>query len=644
MSMGLIIFYGMVGIATVVCYVNAKIVFRPLTGVQVQDLRNQIIDKGVLTERQLTRLERWEEYHGSVPMGDATLTGVQDWRQLSWIEMEMYARPSVGFYLCHQLIMLATCMWVCIYLFIPLVLHHRHGPVGRPVDGDMMAVGVWYLSSLMTLAAAYAILNVVYCVDNEFIFEQQAQALDLCMRITIGPIFFLPAPPFLLRFYRERFRKMRCNNGSGGRNGSANRTGGSGTNHFNGSFTTNSAVGNTSPEATQVESRIGTTGNSSMTRCSHDINSDANHKHQESTSPPLNHGRFKVFTSNDRSTSAESSRVLNKDFECESYHDGHGDSLQLYSSTLNSVTLDINDDAKEKKMSYPFDPLQNEELLQYPKPVLTEQHLRATKNEVTSGWKDMERMLKRFDHSKEGSSQASGSGVDMILHTRDTSKADDQLDAVTGSTGWEVGGYGSQEPGAPSKPLSTDDDKQTPSNETPTPSNETPTPSNETPSPFEHLTGLQRQLAEHSSALLPKVLAYQAYHEDLATAEPFDHKLKPINPYDLSARQDSGEAHVVDMAGASGRADDNIANGLHEAEPKSPIHLVDPTHWLPPRTWNKPEETYNSTTTSASGSNVASSGSNVASSGKAREHKSKDGLIAAFKALNSKDKGSHAKE
>lgn len=61
-------------------------------------------------------------------------------------------RPLTECYLLHQVIVFFTCVWACMYLFIPLIRHHRHGPVGRAVDSDMMAVGVWYMSSLLSLA------------------------------------------------------------------------------------------------------------------------------------------------------------------------------------------------------------------------------------------------------------------------------------------------------------------------------------------------------------------------------------------------------------------------------------------------------------------------------------------------------------
>lgn len=119
-------------------------------------------------------------------------------------------------------------------------------------------------------------LQIVYCVRHEFIFEQQAQALDLCIRITIAPIYFLPAPAFLIRFYREHFQKFRSGgrSGSGGNSGNRNNNtnftnnvtfggsfGGSGTNHQFGSGSGNSHnLGGSFTDSEVGQGRGGSTG------------------------------------------------------------------------------------------------------------------------------------------------------------------------------------------------------------------------------------------------------------------------------------------------------------------------------------------------------------------------------------------------
>ncbi|KAG0241902.1 hypothetical protein BGX31_000759 [Mortierella sp. GBA43] len=496
-----------------------------------------------------------------------------------------------------------------------------------------MAVGVWYLSTLLTLALAYTILNVFYIVNTDYIYEQHMQALDLCMRITIGPIFFLPAPAFLLRFYRERFQKMKANSGSG-RNGSGNRNGGS-SNHYNGSFT-NSAVNNTnvSPEGTQVGSRFGTTGESSVTRCSQDNNQDNKpqdklQKGQEPTSPSGTYSRFKLFQSRERGPSVESRRMLNKDFDCESV-DSHQQPSEPRAHSFQTYQNLNNNGDRELRATPLYDPLRNEDLLlsgetlRVPEPALTGEHLQAERSITPTGWKDVETRPKGLAGSRKGSETTVHQlqvSTDDTLRSEGTGKTHDQPDTVTGSTGWEVGGHGARK--------SEDAPKLGQISNDTNPAQDAQQPSS---GGFSHLTGLQRQLAEHRSALLPRVIAYQAYHEDLTSGEPFEPKLKPINPYDLSAsRQGTSEANMGQTVDSSKRADDQVGGSLFEAEPQSPTHLVDPTHWsLSPssQTWT--------------GTDSGVTSFNTPGGSKSRESKSKEGLMAAFsKALNSKDKGSN---
>lgn len=74
------------------------------------------------------------------------------WRQSCrdipfWTE----ARPRYMLYIAHQWMMVLTYGWACLYLFIPLVRHHRRGLVGKGVQIEMVAIGVWYSSGLVIL-------------------------------------------------------------------------------------------------------------------------------------------------------------------------------------------------------------------------------------------------------------------------------------------------------------------------------------------------------------------------------------------------------------------------------------------------------------------------------------------------------------
>ena len=148
-----IVLYGCMALANAIFYIQQKLIFHALSGEEVQSLRNSIVEKGLFTVQQLAWQRQLEQRQGLIPPGDAALTGVSSWRELSWAEKEMFARPVVWCYLGHQLLTLMTCIWVTFYLFVPLLKHHMKGPMGRTVDSDMMAVGVWYMSCLMTLAA-----------------------------------------------------------------------------------------------------------------------------------------------------------------------------------------------------------------------------------------------------------------------------------------------------------------------------------------------------------------------------------------------------------------------------------------------------------------------------------------------------------
>lgn len=150
-SVSLIVVYGLVATASIGCYIQQKLVHHRISGADILELRRRIIDEGIKTAEELNGQQLIMQENGCIPGGNLTDTGVDSYLGLTWSEREMYARPITGTYITHQMLMIFTCVWVSFYLFIPLVRNHRHGPVGRPVDSDMMAVGVWYLSCLLLL-------------------------------------------------------------------------------------------------------------------------------------------------------------------------------------------------------------------------------------------------------------------------------------------------------------------------------------------------------------------------------------------------------------------------------------------------------------------------------------------------------------
>lgn len=152
MSFVVIFLYAFVSLGTVIVYVQQRVVKHFIPPEQVKQLRIDIVRTEVLSLARLNKVIRNDIMSGAIP-NNTDIYGAASYDQLSMPEQTYYMRPSLGFYLGHQVFMLVTCVWVCMYLFIPLVKNHRHGPAGRSVDSDMMAIGVWYLTCLMSLAA-----------------------------------------------------------------------------------------------------------------------------------------------------------------------------------------------------------------------------------------------------------------------------------------------------------------------------------------------------------------------------------------------------------------------------------------------------------------------------------------------------------
>ncbi|KAF9974443.1 hypothetical protein BGZ73_002128 [Actinomortierella ambigua] len=208
LAMGIICIYCTFAVGNIGLYIVTKIVHRHIPYDEVMQLRQKIVAVNMATMEEILAQRLDECGRGRIDTCEVPAEGYYSWRQLSYLEREMYNRPAAWAYMTHQILMLLTCLWVVIYLFIPLVRNHRHGAVGRSVDGDSMAVGVWYLSTLMTLAAIYGALNIYYLTYFELIYHGSIQALDLGIRCTIGPIFFIPAPRCLIEFYRRHFSAM----------------------------------------------------------------------------------------------------------------------------------------------------------------------------------------------------------------------------------------------------------------------------------------------------------------------------------------------------------------------------------------------------------------------------------------------------
>ncbi|KAG0357749.1 hypothetical protein BG005_003150 [Podila minutissima] len=509
-SMGVVCIYAAFSAVNTGFYVYQRILLHPINGDELQTLRESIFSEYNATVYDLERQRRREFREGKVSTRfyNETLAGVANWTDLTTTERETFAQPDIIWYLSHQLLMLFTFTWSSIYLFVPLVRNHRHGPVGRPVDSNTMAVGVWYLSSLFLVIVLYAALNIYYVFEPEFIFDQPAQALDLCLRITVGPIFVLPAPAFLFRFYRQHFKKFRGAGGSGN-GGSGGRITDS-SNAQNDSRSYQAGSSRTGGIAQFQSSRFANTPRGSFDVSGDSHNLDSSSKNQRShyddnkdeeksynlgnTDNVSPQGRVKFFQSRDRGISAESSRVLSRDFDYEeqtsNYSEDRPDSFHQYYNNMDtrhplrdSVTL--GDRPERHGQDYKTPDIAS----------LPAAHVRPTsKNDYHTERPVMDAPAQVISSGRQCN--------DKELSTNQQTVPEDDTSSRSSRS----------------------------SASTPEPYVTTPTVSSpHAVANIEQLTGLQRQLAEYRADLLPRVMAVKEYHEDLATAEALEMGLKPTS-------------------------------------------------------------------------------------------------------------------
>ncbi|KAF9959914.1 hypothetical protein BGZ65_012962 [Modicella reniformis] len=93
-------------------------------------------------------------------------------------------------------------LWI---YWVPLVRHHHTTGVAMIADSNTLAVGTWYLSALGVTFLGYTTMFIYFMTKPEQVFNPQAQALDLCIRLTACPIFSLPPPSILLRYFHNKY-------------------------------------------------------------------------------------------------------------------------------------------------------------------------------------------------------------------------------------------------------------------------------------------------------------------------------------------------------------------------------------------------------------------------------------------------------
>ncbi|KAF9547140.1 hypothetical protein EC957_008820 [Mortierella hygrophila] len=471
-----------------------------------------------------------------------------DWRTFvikSWKDDQK--NPSREVYLPNQVLTAVTFLWVSMYLFVPLLRNQKHRPV---IGSDMTAVGIWYLSCLSILVSVYMALTIWSCfqVEPKTLYQPWISAVDVCLRGTIGIVFSLPAPKFIIQFARQYYGHQR-KEGDSSRipRGIISRQRGmfsSSMNYsqdFGGNFSNDrspvTTLGTTAKAGASIEDPLGYLENHS------------------SRSNNMNFGSIKLFPTRNRGESMESSKVFNQDFEPDDLQDEHlsgdeghtSDSFQQYYSKVNNaipivMSRDLNSlttqDAQEKDVLSSGHKVEEP---QRPAPALTV--TRSTEKQAVRSW-DIKSQAKPFlenitgppssaqgsaiqQHDKGAASeprlapevanesvlQPSARGTQEVL----TSKSI----GITGTTGWEVGGWGHPRGGSntsTANPAHSRDDSNASNVSLAHPLEKklyrqdlVYNVGDGTVSVLPELTGLQKQLAQHQSSLLPSAIAIQHY-------------------------------------------------------------------------------------------------------------------------------------
>ncbi|KAF9364405.1 hypothetical protein BGX34_001617 [Mortierella sp. NVP85] len=646
-SVALIVIYALMAAANIGCYIQQKLVHHRISGKGIMDLRIQIVKEGTKTFEELECQQRYMQDMGCIPPGNLTDIGVSSWEGLTWSEREMYARPITAAYVTHQMLMLFTCVWVSFYLFIPLVRNHRHGPVGRPVDSDMMAVGVWYLSCLLFLNVGYAILNIYYCSNPSLLFQQQAQALDLCIRNTIAAVFFLPAPPFLIRFYRQHFTRFVKGNTVGGtpgsKYGSSRRNGGHGG--YQGSFTTVD-----DPNGSIYEgSRVGrledgaASKRTSLEKPTHltPTSSTAAESQHNSSMPHRNIG-MRPFHSRNRGTSSESNKVFNRDFDEEDSRDSREyrqeparpDSFDQYYNQMgtgSAIIAGAGSDDLQRSSSRAGD---GDSIREIEDPLTESKGPRKPERALLSKG-SISGSMRSVTGRRESEKDLFVETIEVKDRGVSTSPPKSpEITEVTGTTGWEVGGWGHLrrtsegmenslsspvEPytfNPPPVPSESNDsvERSTVIDVDTNASDDQPGTSSEP-----QLTGLQKQLAEYRSALLPVVLAMHdvddfeppsatfnkgmvGRHLDMPSTSSLGNGLHSSNIEQASSVMlPLSNDEDVQSAMSSSRIEG--VDGSVDNDPM-PVHSVDPMHWTKfppsPKPWPSGNTGYTQSVTDSS--------------------------------------------
>ncbi|KAF9134384.1 hypothetical protein BGW39_007262 [Mortierella sp. 14UC] len=528
LSVIMITLYASVAIANLVVYVT-QVTGRAMKGTAAEKYQECIIAMDYCIT--LIPLADWRGIDGKNMSGNQTRNF--DWRKKvsdNWKESKQ--NPSREVYLPNQVLTAVTFLWVSMYLFVPLLRNRKHRPV---IGSDMTAVGIWYLSCLSILVTGYIALTIYSCLQAnlEDIYTPWISALDLSIRGTIGIVFSLPAPKVIIRFVRLYYGHQRnqtdCGRpqpdfGSRPRNIFASRS------NYSQECGTNFSTDRFSPETT-------TMGTTTVTaKAGEPIDDPLTFLESHSNrSNNMNFGSIKLFPTRNRGESMESSKMFNQDFDPEDLHDGnltgddsqHRDSFHQYYSKMdtsapNGLSTDLRPQAVVQEKDAASSPEPKVEEPQRPAPALTVS--KSTEKQAVREW-SLDCPAKLPSETSTPSSEvpivsqdindaasklqltpkADESALQTSTHALQEMKTDSVT--ITGTTGWEVGGWRHPQESSNKSDVSLAHPVEKPPRRQDLVYNF----EDGTVTVLPELTGLQKQLAQHHSSLLPSAIAIQHY-------------------------------------------------------------------------------------------------------------------------------------
>ncbi|KAF9927685.1 hypothetical protein FBU30_002983 [Linnemannia zychae] len=450
-----------------------------------------------------------------------------------WDELKL--NPSRAIYLPNQVLTAVIFLWVSLYLFVPLLRNRKHRPV---IGSDMTAVGIWYLSCLTILVLGYIALTIYFCVyrPKDNIYQSWSLALDVSLRGTFGIVFSLPAPMFIIRFVRQYYGQNR-------KDGDYSRTQRNFASRHQGMLSPINYSQNSGGDFSTLSSPDRTLGATAKAGV-HVEDPLAFLESHSARSNNINFGSIKLFPTRNRGESMESSKVFNQDFEPDELRDSNvvGDDSQshepFHQYYVTMETCSVDGKTGCKNVSSDLDTKQEKDAKSPESAAMEPQRPKSALIATKSSEKETIRGLSLDDAAYTSSAKdsvvfqddnGSSSKREPLFQdlTQEASSINNISNTITGTTGWEIGGYNtSQESKADNVPDTSSDSIISSTH----PRDASNTSNISLAQPLERikqdlvynvgdgtvtvlpeLTGLQKQLAQHQSSLLPSAIAIQHF-------------------------------------------------------------------------------------------------------------------------------------